>query len=44
VQATIGGQCVFVMLRAMWPSINNIREWMATGHILYSLTNSSRRS
>ncbi|KAE9405020.1 hypothetical protein BT96DRAFT_988856 [Gymnopus androsaceus JB14] len=24
VQAAIGGQCMFVMLRAMWPSINNI--------------------
>ncbi|KIJ55807.1 hypothetical protein M422DRAFT_24323 [Sphaerobolus stellatus SS14] len=24
VQASIGGQCVIVMLRAMWPSVNNI--------------------
>ncbi|KIK52903.1 hypothetical protein GYMLUDRAFT_77689 [Collybiopsis luxurians FD-317 M1] len=24
VQASIGGTCMFVMLRAMWPSINNI--------------------
>lgn len=27
VQASIGGTCVLVMLRAMWPSVNNIREW-----------------
>jgi hypothetical protein len=26
VQASIGGNCVLVMLRAMWPSVNNIRE------------------
>jgi len=25
VQASIGGDCVKVMLRAMWPSVNNIR-------------------
>ncbi|KAF5368886.1 hypothetical protein D9758_003106 [Tetrapyrgos nigripes] len=25
VQASIGGNCMFVMLRAMWPSVNNIR-------------------
>lgn len=25
VQASIGGSCVLVMLRAMWPSVNNIR-------------------
>ncbi|KAH9941577.1 permease for cytosine/purines, uracil, thiamine, allantoin-domain-containing protein [Epithele typhae] len=24
VQASLGGSCVFVMLRAMWPSVNNI--------------------
>ncbi|KAK7463098.1 uracil permease [Stygiomarasmius scandens] len=24
VQASIGGNCMFVMLRAMWPSVNNI--------------------
>ena len=26
VQASIGGSCVKVMLRAIWPSINNIRQ------------------
>lgn len=26
VQASIGGDCVKVMLRAMWPSVNNIRR------------------
>ena len=26
VQASIGGTCVKVMLRAIWPSINNIRQ------------------
>lgn len=26
VQASIGGSCVLVMLRAMWPSVNNIRK------------------
>ena len=26
VQASIGGTCVLVMLRAMWPSVNTIRE------------------
>lgn len=25
VQASIGGSCVLVMLRAIWPSVNNIR-------------------
>ena len=28
VQASIGGTCVLVMLRAMWPSVNTIRESM----------------
>jgi len=28
VQASIGGQCVLVMLRAMWPSVNNIPNSM----------------
>lgn len=28
VQASIGGDCVKVMLRAIWPSINNIREFV----------------
>lgn len=27
VQSSIGGTCVLVMLRAMWPSVNNIREF-----------------
>lgn len=26
VQASIGGSCVLVCLRSMWPSVNNIRE------------------
>ena len=26
VQASIGGDCMKVMLRAMWPSVNNIRK------------------
>jgi len=26
VQSSIGGTCVLVMLRAMWPSVNNIRK------------------
>ena len=30
VQASIGGSCVLVMLRAMWPSVNNIREQTVT--------------
>lgn len=29
VQSAIGGQCMFVMLRAMWPTINNIRKLLA---------------
>lgn len=27
VQSSIGGSCVLVMLRAIWPSVNNIREF-----------------
>jgi NCS1 family nucleobase:cation symporter-1 len=27
VQASIGGQCMLVLLRAMWPSINHLREY-----------------
>ena len=30
VQASIGGTCVLVMLRAMWPSVNNIRKWISS--------------
>ena len=26
VQASIGGSCMFVMLRSIWPSVNNIRK------------------
>ena len=26
VQSSIGGTCVLVMLRAIWPSVDNIRE------------------
>lgn len=29
VQASIGGSCMLVMLRAMWPSVNNIRMSLA---------------
>ncbi|EKM57523.1 uncharacterized protein PHACADRAFT_170776 [Phanerochaete carnosa HHB-10118-sp] len=29
VQASIGGSCVFVMLRAIWPSVNNIPNHMS---------------
>ena len=28
VQADIGGSCVKVMLRAIWPSINDIRQYL----------------
>ena len=28
VQASIGGSCVKVMLRAIWPSINDIRQYL----------------
>ncbi|KAK7044695.1 permease for cytosine/purines, uracil, thiamine, allantoin-domain-containing protein [Favolaschia claudopus] len=30
VQASIGGSCVLVMLRAMWPSVNNIPNHLPT--------------
>ncbi|KAH8828996.1 permease for cytosine/purines, uracil, thiamine, allantoin-domain-containing protein [Flagelloscypha sp. PMI_526] len=30
VQASIGGSCMFVMLRSMWPSVNNIPNGMSS--------------
>ena len=33
VQASLGGSCVLVMLRAIWPSIENIRMCTSRGHI-----------
>lgn len=35
VQASIGGSCMLVMLRAMWPGVNNIRSFFPPGLELY---------
>lgn len=32
VQASIGGSCVLVMLRSIWPSVQNIRKPAHTSH------------